>query len=187
MASLDGDVAAPANDVHAQKSATVTSELNAPSCPLCQSIFAPMPVNRTCTDASIAQHWCTCTAYKNVSLSDPIILDVVQYALQYTNDELQAFDDKHPLSDGAKKRRCAQLKMRSVSYAGRSTETDNVERAHLVVFQTTPGDGWFEATVLLNTTNGSYHLSDSVSRLNSYASQSSCMPNEAMKKYCYCL
>lgn len=163
---------------------TQSPALLAPSCPRCQSLFEPMPADRSCAEAAIDAHWCTCTPYRAHSVSDAIVLSVVRFVLKESNDELRQFDREH----GHRAQRCAQLSMKRVSYAARAANGPNAtEYTYLVVFQASPGDGWFESTVVQDLNSGRFRVTGSVSRLNSYASQSECMPNDRLRKYCYCL
>ncbi|TDG38294.1 hypothetical protein AWZ03_015284, partial [Drosophila navojoa] len=40
------------------------------SCPSSQSLLHPLPVERSCDDACIVEHWCTCNEFVNVTIKD---------------------------------------------------------------------------------------------------------------------
>ncbi|XP_047001261.1 uncharacterized protein LOC124617960 isoform X1 [Schistocerca americana] len=154
-------------------------------CPTCNSLFREIPYDRKCKDAGIQPHWCACTEYRTVSTKDTTMQACAKYALS----ELQS------MLDAANKERkvklCADLKLKRV-VEGKSNdldikaETDHVD--YVVVFQTTPGDGLFEATVRhFHKDPASFSLTGQISRLNIYANQSRCISDAHLKLYCYCL
>jgi hypothetical protein len=56
----------------------------------------------------------------------------------------------------------------------------------LVSFVTFPGDAHFEATVVVDEAGGGATVAGDISRINEYASQSACVQNSGLKKFCYC-
>lgn len=155
----------------------------ASSCKNCQSLFKEVPWNRSCEEISIAGHWCTCAPYKSSSKSDKIVKSAVNFVIGHINDELKN------QTDSKSRKLCAELKMKSVSYA-RKAEYHNVTEPYndyLVVFEASPSGGWFESTVRYMLKSKKYVLSGSVSRLNSYAGESDCMSIDYLRKYCYCI
>ncbi|RZF32773.1 hypothetical protein LSTR_LSTR017668 [Laodelphax striatellus] len=81
--------------------------------------------------------------------------------------------------------KCAKLTARRILSVRSTVFEKTVKQDHFVImFETVPGEGIFEATVK----NGQrFQLVDSVSRVSMYGSQSSCMKNAFLKKYCYCV
>ncbi|KAF2362749.1 hypothetical protein FHG87_006496 [Trinorchestia longiramus] len=56
---------------------------------------------------------------------------------------------------------------------------------YTLILQTNPGGGRFEGSVMKKE-DGSLHHIGSISRINIYGNQSSCIQNSELKKFCYC-
>jgi len=159
-------------------SGRVVNSSQALSCPKCQSIFKELPWNRSCVDASIEQHWCTCSPYKIIDKRQNVVNQAVEFAVDSINKEL---DEKL----------CAHLQVMTIVQAKQS-EAMNVNLTsqysdYLLMFEVAPSNARFEATVRHHQLTGTFELSGSVSRLNEYSTQSSCVQKDNVKKYCFCL
>ncbi|CAH0701136.1 unnamed protein product [Spodoptera exigua] len=49
------------------------------------SLLTPIPASRSCADAGIAQHWCTCTKWQSVDASSPMYNRVANALAEYIN------------------------------------------------------------------------------------------------------
>ncbi|XP_063699762.1 uncharacterized protein LOC134830271 [Culicoides brevitarsis] len=173
----------------------------APSCPACQSLFDEVPYNRSCSDAQITQHWCTCIPYEKSDKSSPEVKDAVKFAIQVINNELEAYKKANSRTTHITttttisgnnataapfySNKCSKLKLKKISNAKiAKIPSDNVTY-YLVVFEVYPGGGEFEATVKYNVKT-SHQLTGSISRLNAYGNQGYCVNDDNLKKYCYC-
>jgi len=58
--------------------------------------------------------------------------------------------------------------------------------SYRTVFTTNPGGGMFEATIRHYTDTDSFEMTGSISRLNTYGSDSKCISDASIKKYCHC-
>lgn len=156
----------------------------ATSCANCQSLFQEIPWNRSCDDTSIAAHWCTCAPYKIHDKNEKLVKKAVQFVLDYVNNDLKNFTHNN---DG-KNRLCANLKLKTISYSRKAEYLDANDPYddYIVAFQASPSNGWFESTVRYRIVSKQFELSGSVSRLDSYDSQSKCMKSDHLRKYCYC-
>lgn len=154
----------------------------AESCALCQSLFKEMPWNRSCDDSAIVSHWCTCSPYKVNDRHSPIVKGAVHYVIDTLNAELA----KH--TNGSRKQ-CADLKLKQISYARKAEYHDAPEPydVYMSVFEVSPSNGWLESTVRHNLRTGRFEVTGSVSRLDMYASQSTCVKADNLRKFCYCL
>ncbi|CAH0701135.1 unnamed protein product [Spodoptera exigua] len=58
-----------------------------PGCnlPRALSLLTPIPASRSCADAGIAQHWCTCTKWQSVDASSPMYNRVANALAEYIN------------------------------------------------------------------------------------------------------
>lgn len=157
--------------------------LTAESCSLCQSLFEEVSYNRSCTDAGITQHWCTCIPYEKSDKSAPEVRDAVHFAIQSINDELKSYKSTNTSTSGT---RCSKLKLKKISSAKIAKITSEKVKYYLVVFEAYPGGGEFEATVKYHFETSTYELTGSISRLNAYGTQGYCVNDDKLKKYCYC-
>lgn len=151
-------------------------------CPKCQSLFTEIPLNRSCEDASIETHWCTCGTYREHDKSDKIVQDIVQFILDDVNRMLKKYNDDH------NKTWCAELKLKDV-YSVRKAEYLNGNDPHddyVTIFSVLPSNGYFEATVSHRKSTG-FQISSFTSRLTRYKHQAKCMQDKLLRKYCYCL
>ncbi|XP_013193116.2 uncharacterized protein LOC106136958 isoform X2 [Amyelois transitella] len=142
------------------------------------SLFLPIPSNRTCQHAGIRDHWCTCHEDVPISTESLLVKEASEYLIKNMNQLL----NPHKI--------CAQLSIVRLMEA-REMITDNTEenekgwKEFLIVLQTRPGDGEFEATVR-HREDGQWAVTGQVSRLNLYGNQSYCIDDNLLKLYCYC-
>ncbi|XP_035722084.1 uncharacterized protein LOC118441589 [Vespa mandarinia] len=154
-----------------------------PGCPSCNSLFEPIPRERSCQDASIAPHWCACTAFRTASTNDKIVIGGVNSFLNHIENIVKDYKDKKG------KRLCAKLQLKKIYRADQMlhfNDKNSTSIEYFCMIQVTPGNGKFEFTVRYNS-NASYTVSDhNVSRINPYATSAKCL-NHGMKQYCYCV
>ncbi|XP_073824865.1 uncharacterized protein isoform X3 [Musca autumnalis] len=161
-----------------------TAELYDPDTNLPRSIslFLPIPINRTCENAGIASHWCSCHQRQELPTNDARVQRAARYIVKLINDRLK----DHP--------QCRVLYLNSI------TDATVAQPHHKIVkelgisdytiditlrLQTKPGLGLFESTVRLDTNYGTA-LTGTISRINLYSSQSYCIDDYALKMFCYC-
>ena len=162
------------------------------------SLFREIPSHRTCDNAGILPHWCTCAQYKILSTKEIIVQNIGLYVVSEINKQLLEVIDV-----------CEELHLDDIQHAAVMLQSDKVlrfqdslndvinrtvfygERAkayidYQVTIRTRPGGGVFEATVQYNEVIGSYKMMTDVSRINMYGHQSDCITSHSLKKYCYC-
>ncbi|XP_066995599.1 uncharacterized protein [Anabrus simplex] len=156
-----------------------------PECPKCKSLFSEVIEDRSCEDAGIAPHWCTCTQYETLSVKS----ETVQAAARYVLTEIQMKLKKAGNSSDEAKL-CAELQMSRVIKARSKIHGDKKAADHddyVIMFETLPGEGLFEATVRhWHESSIEFNIMGIVSRINSYASHSTCVKDAELKLYCYC-
>ncbi|KAH8238071.1 hypothetical protein KR026_003249 [Drosophila bipectinata] len=144
------------------------------------SLFLPLPIERTCEQAGIAAHWCTCHHRQELQTTDPRVQRAARYLVRLINNRL-----KH-------KTQCRTLYLNAILQAliaaPHSKIVKNISTDYAVDItlrlQTKPGLGVFESTVRM--TGYSTVLTGTISRLNLYGSQSYCLNDPALKMFCYC-
>ncbi|XP_014666826.1 PREDICTED: uncharacterized protein LOC106808578 [Priapulus caudatus] len=170
------------------------------------SLLRAIPATRTCADAGIEPHWCTCQDHRPLSRDDPRALNAARYLVFAINNALAAH-----------RRSCAWLSLRRIADAmiGEETrasltarvvrsERDDSEQhvayddatphfrsVHLLLtVETQPGNALFEATVKLSASDDggddAYELLGDVSRINRYGETSTCVRDYSARKFCYC-
>ncbi|KAH8293277.1 hypothetical protein KR018_006727, partial [Drosophila ironensis] len=154
-------------------------------CPQCQSLFFPLPVNRSCSEAGIVEEYCTCHKYVEIPES-PVSWLLARMVVQRINEYLWHYH----LQD-----RCSNLTLRHVNAT--ELRTDNLHeklvmqtgfRHYHSKFQVHQNYGEFFATVLFNENTGALNVNvELISRISMYGNDSVCVENKIHKLYCICL
>lgn len=145
-----------------------------------QSLFRVVPLNRTCEDASVPEHFCACQHSTEVDAEDPRLKPVAQFVVKKINEGLQAFP------------KCAPLKLKKIMGGRIGTATNStkpkkentVALTYTLTLVTKPGEAQLESTVRYH--DKTYELVADVSRINKYGNQSHCITDFIYRKYCYC-
>lgn len=165
------------------------------------SIFRYIPLNRTCRDADIDNHWCTCLHWKDLSADDRLVKEASQYLADYINELNSNQTDL-----------CNRLTIRQITRAQKiepekdllhfkksadangfvpdlSDQTKVENELYQLQLVAEPSGGMYEATVHYNVVNKKFSVKESeISRINRYGDQDHCihdsLPN--LRKYCHC-
>ncbi|KAH8317387.1 hypothetical protein KR067_001603 [Drosophila pandora] len=154
-------------------------------CPQCQSLFYPLPKNRSCSQAAIKEEYCTCHNYvrvRDTALSWRMAELIVNHINQYLwQNHLQNL--------------CSNLTLRFVNAT--EERIDNLDgnmnpetglRYYHSKFQVHQNFGEFFATILYNKDNEELKLNvELISRINMYGNDSVCVQNKIQKLYCICV
>lgn len=147
-------------------------------CPRAQSLFQKIPENRSCQDACIPKHYCTCDGYYYISIKEPVAYFIGRFVVNQINAIILNYPDEADL--------CAKFRLRKIISIGKSKGTGDFVNEYLIIVETYPY-AMFEATVQGNSQRGSLELLGDISRLNIYKSYTSCIiKNGSLKKYCFC-
>lgn len=162
------------------------------------SLFQQIPRNRSCKDAGIEAHYCSCLTRTPIKTSSESILIASSAVVTYINNLT------NPL-----RHLCAKLKLKKVidasllqpnskvlSFKGASwfgvphygeTLAHSPFKDYTITVQTIPGDAIFEATVRIVDGKKKYEVSPDLSRVNLYGDQADCVKDKPdLKKYCFC-
>uniref|UniRef100_A0A1B6C5Q2 Uncharacterized protein n=1 Tax=Clastoptera arizonana TaxID=38151 RepID=A0A1B6C5Q2_9HEMI len=149
-------------------------------CPKCMSLFRNVPWNRSCKDVGVTEHWCTCTEYKKLPIDSPVTKPLSEFIITTINVLLA--NSKNVVANNSK---CATLSIhRILSIKIKAQEFQNDYNDYKLIFETSPGDALFEASI---REGSKFTLLDAISRINFYDSQSKCVSDAIMKKYCFCI
>ncbi|CAG9825535.1 unnamed protein product [Phaedon cochleariae] len=143
------------------------------------SFFRSISKNRTCEEAGIASHWCTCQQSVEVDANATNVLEAAAFAVGNMNQQLKGYAQ------------CAILNLDAVLSARLMTHTEEITGEHkiqdyMLTLRTLPGAGVFEVTVRYMEEKNTYSITGTISRLNLYGQQSSCITDFHLKLYCYC-
>ncbi|XP_030381115.1 uncharacterized protein LOC115628976 [Scaptodrosophila lebanonensis] len=158
---------------------TSTNHLpRASSCPKCRSVFFEIPENRTCADAGITPHWCTCNVFENISTADRVVKIIISKLIKATNSYLSARHLSH---------RCSKLKLSQIISAKTKNDPEGKQQIFRLRYETKPKKSLFAATVRWNKKTGGIPINiDDISRLNKYQTTSNCIKDKTAMKYCIC-
>lgn len=152
------------------------------ACPKCKSLFRKIDENRSCKDAGINQHWCTCTDYNPINTKNTTVLRAARFILQKL-EEVKA-------TRGSESKRCAKMILKRVISSSISDSISGLYQNNtylLIVLETSPL-AVFEGTVEALSNNGStaFSLLGGISRLDYYNPHSKCVSDSYLKQLCYC-
>lgn len=135
------------------------------------SLFLPVSESRTCSTVGISEHWCACNRAGRIPASRKTKILAAEHLISHINILLA----KYP--------QCHNLKIKEILQV--SYVRDPHGRTFRVMVETVPGGGIFDGT--LRRERGVWAISGTVSRLNSYRGQTSCLRNDYIEMYCYCI
>lgn len=148
------------------------------------SLFQEVPSSRTCSDASIAQHWCTCQKIKVISKADFLVQRGAVSIIETINN-----------MTGNHREKCAVLSQNEILSARILQIEHNISKNnssesyqdYLLTVSAVPGNAIFEATVKCESVGSTCRIIDDISRINEYGKQSICVPDAVLRKFCYCV
>ncbi|KAH8381238.1 hypothetical protein KR093_000308, partial [Drosophila rubida] len=150
-------------------------------CPSCHSVFHEVNVSRTCREAGIDDHWCTCSVMLNVSQSDTVIEEAATQLVNATNDYISRHDQG---------KLCQRLKLSRVLSAQRINKAIGKDfELFLIRYEvaTKRAKANFEATVAWSKTKRRIKIEvPEISRLDEYNNLAQCMSDATVRKYCIC-
>ena len=165
------------------------------------SLFKEIPVERTCENAAIAPHWCSCMNWTVIRTQSP----QVNKAAIALVDKINSFTNEH-------RDICSILTVSSINSAvmfapnikilkfkqsqdthGRIADLSDNMKASEILYQLTisvkPSGGQYEATIKHVIKNDQYKVDDKeISRINKYGNQPHCIMSQKphLRPYCYC-
>ncbi|CAG9853694.1 unnamed protein product [Phyllotreta striolata] len=140
------------------------------------SFFRRIDKNRTCEDAAITSHWCTCQQSEQINITYTVT-EAARSVVSNINYMLRGYAQ------------CAELALDEVINARimRPQMTGDYKIFdYMLTLRTSPNQAVFEATVRTTEKNNSFEIIGSISRLNLYGKQSLCITDFHLKLYCYC-
>lgn len=168
---------------HVLELSTGAEQTKSVGCPNCHSLFKPVDPDRACEDAAISPHWCVCTEFHPTSLSSGVVKNAALFVVSKIGDYVKQRKSE---------KKCSKLTLNRILIAQKGLSPDGKTTYYLLFLETLPGRGKFEATVSISneiadsSSSMKFQLHSSISRLDTYSSQSHCIDDAFLKKYCYC-
>ena len=152
------------------------------------NLLNEVPTKRTCEDAGILPHWCTCSQHKVLSNTNERVIDISKQFVGKINEKFTNVSQ------------CEILSLSEVKYASRFVTSDKVlsfnrklsgKRVNRYVdyqltIQSRPGGALFEGTFRFDEETKKVQMMGDISRINRYGTQSHCIDTTNVKKFCYC-
>lgn len=153
------------------------------ACPQCKSLFEEADVIRSCEEAAIPVHYCTCTGYQYYDPDSILSKNAVKYILGSLNNKTLMNDEATTT--------CALLKVNKIVSASISQSDQQWYKndTYLMVVFTTIPETILRATVNISEDNSGrtkFQLQGRVNRLDMYKFSSQCINSWDYKIYCYC-
>ncbi|XP_075163354.1 uncharacterized protein LOC142235989 [Haematobia irritans] len=153
------------------------------SCPTCQTLLEPVLENRSCHLAGIPDHWCTCTPFEVLDTDS----DEVKNFTQLVIDELNIY-----LNSSVYGSQCVPMQLNRVVEANlrldlhKDVHKDRIQYIR-TTFETNPNEALFDASLVYDSLEKTIKVNvTEISRLNLYATDSVCVDDNIVKKYCIC-
>ncbi|CAF1340731.1 unnamed protein product [Adineta ricciae] len=140
------------------------------------SLFNLIPADRTCLQANISEHWCTCLQWKAISINESTIELLAKQTLQYLNDYLSGYEHL-----------CSPISLKRIAKA--SQMNDNEKVFYQMEFETNPGEAKFELTSEFHAQTNSFDIQKRfLSRINQYGQTANCIAQikPDLREICFC-
>lgn len=150
------------------------------SCPHCRSLFRAISTDRSCEEAGISQHWCTCRGYKYISPKNSMVIKAAHLIL----DGVEKI--KNTKRDITK--RCSKFSLKKIISSSISVSDSYKNNTYLLIIIETSPYATFEGTIQVVKDGDADVLTPTsdISRLDAYSDHSKCVSDSRMKLYCYC-
>ncbi|XP_077509469.1 uncharacterized protein LOC144120695 [Amblyomma americanum] len=142
------------------------------------SLLHEVPNTRTCADASISRHWCTCNAHVNAHVSSALAWSLCSHFVSAINSWVVLAA-----------RKCATYRLVRIIHviplqASPTERASNISH-YLLAVELSPGGAKFEATLRVNS--NTVTVLNEISRLDAYSRMSDCVKKQWLEKFCYCI
>lgn len=138
---------------------------------------------RSCEQAGIVSHWCTCQEYKELDSSVGVAaVDCGAYAVRQLNELLVKY--RKLVHAGYV---CSTLSLKKTVSVRYRVNQRTGDREFLAIVETLPGHSLFEVTFDQQRHDSKFGALGDISRINMYGFQSHCTNDWKLKKHCYCV
>ncbi|XP_053945263.1 uncharacterized protein LOC128854859 [Anastrepha ludens] len=142
------------------------------------SILHEIPENRSCIEAGITEHWCTCIPYEGLPSTDATATNVTVLVI----DEINQYIDDRNISS-----KCSLLELKSLKKVEIKMYELSNQSTYRITFEANPKKPKFQATAVYDKTSNTITTNvEDISRLDSYATTADCIDLKEAKKFCIC-
>ncbi|XP_026317956.1 uncharacterized protein LOC113228787 isoform X2 [Hyposmocoma kahamanoa] len=166
------------------------------------TLFEPIPRNRSCSEAAVEAHWCTCHRWTTIPPSDPMYRRAADALVNHINsltESIRAQCAPRALTNVSYVSQRAPNK-RMLAFAGtrdadgymgkfRDDDWDKKTAIYQLQLDVSPGTGTYEASITYIKADDKFVVNTrDISRINAYRDQPSCISDRFphLNKYCYC-
>jgi len=168
------------------------------------TLFREIPLERSCSDGKISDHWCACNMWSQVDADkEPLAMRAAEAIVSNINRLVKESGQQSQCQPLTLKHVTRSQKMlpkkdmiafkESKDHDGRVPDLDEKATIPEVVYeiqvQTQPGNGLFEGTTKYTFSTDSFEVNvKEVSRVNRYGLTSKCVSDSFphLAKFCYC-
>ena len=143
------------------------------------SMFDDIPENRSCKDASVDPHWCSCAVSSAISINDSMIMSSANFFVKSINANLK------PVISVCYHLRLGEIKNAKALSMLNKIINEQIKYYRLII-TTEPGGAYFEGTIIYNTVTNMFQLGSEIDRINQYGKETKCGVNYLLEKLCYC-
>ncbi|KAF9407297.1 hypothetical protein HW555_012630 [Spodoptera exigua] len=171
--------------------------------PRALSLLGPIPDTRSCGEAGIMPHWCTCGTWTNLSKSDQFYDQVAMQLAEYINSISEEERSQclprylvkidwvvHQTGKDYQSKLYNYFEKQKLShhhaYLGDVKTPDDYYQIRIVM---DPGHAIYEGTMIYIPSKDFFMVAErDISRVNAYGDESSCISDTHphLNKYCYC-
>lgn len=166
-----------------------------------QSHLYPLPKDRTCNQAGIPDHYCTCTIETQMNINDTLVVESANFLVNYLNHILKNVSDicskiyltkilfakVVDVDEKVKKgiRNLVEAMDHDAGYEVR--KSTSVYKQVRIGIETHPNRALFEALLRKEIFGKKlWSLSGTISRYSTYSGLSDCVNDRHLRKYCSC-
>ncbi|KAH8334205.1 hypothetical protein KR059_007458, partial [Drosophila kikkawai] len=150
------------------------------------SILRVLPRNRTCSQAGIPEHWCTCKPFVNVQVTD-FFVELSKLIVDRMNEFLKMLGVEGDCHLVIPKKILQADQQLHFDDLGNVVAAPNGLETFRLLFTTIPNDGMFRTIVHSNANHSIFHTEvDMISRVSPYKNESYCVKDAVAKKFCLC-
>ncbi|RWS01853.1 hypothetical protein B4U79_02430, partial [Dinothrombium tinctorium] len=167
-----------------------SSLANAIDLPRSLSLFEEIPNSRSCKDAEIEAHWCTCLIWRAADVSDPVVTAAAEALVNFINELTREVRNMCAVLEISHIIRAEKAEPNKVLLAFEkskdldgfvpdlSARTKISETIYQIQVVTKPSEAVYEGTLLYNHVFKSFKVTESqISRVNKYGNQPHCILN----------
>lgn len=166
------------------------------------SLFEPIPAFRSCQDAAIDAHWCTCLRWQDADIENELVKKAAIVLVELINQ----------IND-VQRSQCAELKLKSINWAQTMTpnadllafknspdadgfsadlsgKTEIVQVSYQIQITLEPSEAIFETSMTYEVNSKRFTAKEHlISRVNLYGQQPHCVFDKwpQLRKYCFCV